>query len=183
MHDDAETDFQSVFDSSYYESPQNSPTQDLNKAFFNPSPTLSICSMTSSVRQRLEEDFERSSTGTDSLAWDNSECTTTLTNPLDLTRLYSPQENDDTHSEPPDECMTEQEVSIMESSWRSSTPGRVTRSMVSSGEYELTLSPIPFERNSRLRRPLVRSLNWAPEIADIAGAAASRRPKQPVKKK
>ncbi len=50
-----------------------------------------------------------------------------------------------------DEFHDSSDDDVFTPSFASSTPRRITRSVVSSGEYKMTLSPIPFQRNSRLR--------------------------------
>lgn len=161
FYDHEDDGFQSVLDSTDYGSPMSSPPH-LNRAFIANQSVHSIRTMSPASRAQLQRHFDASSSDQDSpasLQWDNLDTLTNLSNPLDTTRLYSPQEDDDTHTEP--------DTSAMDSSWRSSTPVRITRSMVSSGEYELTLSPVPFDRNSRLRRPIIRWQSFVPEIRDI----------------
>lgn len=179
-----EDEYLSVFDSSEYGSPMPSPTANLNRAFFDQSSWLSVETMSPNTREELAKDLEGTDTDTEShpsLAWDNSEMLTNLSDPLENTNLYSPS-RDTVDEEEREDGIDFDDPSILESSWRSSTPARVTRSMVSSGEYELTMSPIPFVRNSRLRRPVVRWQNTASPISDTGAAAATRQPGRSVRR-
>ena len=154
-----------------YESPPDSPGPDLNKAFIDQSPgqdsPLSVCTMSPASRSQLNHDLQDSSVESEvpSLVWDNDPSAVNLTNSMsmevqipDSDVSYCPNLDSLDSSELEDD-------SVFDLSWRSSTPARITRSMTSSGEYEANFSPIPFIRNSQLRRPLVR---WQPQIPQIA---------------
>ena len=148
-------DYLSVFSSTDYESIEEGPlTHDPNDAFLQDNALLSVTSMSPTSRQSLENHFQESSSNSEdieSMTWDHS---TDILADLEIPVFYRTDEEDSLSDE------------VLGSSLRSSTPRRITRSLVSSGEYEMTLSPIPFIRNSRLRRPCVRWQMSIPEIAD-----------------
>ena len=169
-------DYHSVIDTSEYGSPPESPILNLNNAFLsNQSPLsspLSVCTMSPSSKSEMLAQLESSSVDSDlqSLAWDNDPSLLDLTNAgslevnvSDEEDLYSPNWDSLDSSEADD---NEADSSVFEASFRSSSPHRITRSMTSSGEYENTLSPIPFVRNSQLRRPLVRWQQSVPAIVE-----------------
>ena len=175
-------DYHSVFDSSEYGSPPISPTQNHDNAFLMPhSPPnspLSVCTMSPTSRSILIAQLESSSNSSDeqSLTWDNDPSLVDLSNALSLEVNVS--EQDGSYSPNWDSLESseaEEDDSVFEASFRSSTPHRITRSMTSSGEYESSLSPIPFVRNSNLRRPVVRWQQSVPEIVENSRQENRRR--------
>lgn len=133
---------------------------------------LSVRTMTLSERETLERGFDTSSSTIDSLAWDNSQSLTALTDPLNDTRLYTPTDESFQYIDSDDD-------DVFANEQFASTPTfmRITRSTVRSGEYaNLTISPIipPFQRNNRLRRPRVRWSANEPEISDRGAAITSQ---------
>ena len=173
-------DFHSVQSLSDYRSPQHSPNLSLNEAFVDAHASdspLSVRTMSPQSRMELEAQLQESSPDSEpqSLTWDNDPDLLNLTinqslhvNVSDSNDNYSPDWDDLESSD------VDSDASVFMPSFQSSTPQRVTRSMTSSGEYEATLSPIPFVRNSELRRPIIRWQRNVPEIADINQPASRR---------
>ena len=161
-NDDAE--YLSAQSSTDYGSINECPlTNDHNDAFLHDTEPLSVSSMSPTSRLSLERHFDSSSSLSNesaSMTWDHS---TDLLADLEIPRYEITEEEDSIVDE------------VFESSYRSSTPRRVTRSLTSSGEYEMSLSPIPFIRNSRLRRPYVRWQNNVPAILETGHADRRQR--------
>ena len=156
----SEGSFRSVVTSTDYGSIIDEPlTNDPDDAFLHNTAPLSVSSMSPTSRQSLERHFMSSSSESneaESLTWDHS---------TDLLADF------DVQAQSPSDTANSSDNEVFEPTTRSSTPRRITRSLVMSGEYELTLSPIPFVRNSRLRRPMVRWPTNVPQIADNTPAA------------
>ena len=167
---------------------------DHNEAFLeSPEDNSSMASMTNSDRLDLSNLFNSSSNDSPSpsLEWDNSPTTLNLTNPLDPVNLFEVDDcvsdvsmvvnmSDPAISTPaPRQSLLSDDVFSQQCNSPISPFRRVTRSMLSSGEFSLFSSASeilsPFQRQNPLRRPLrVEVHNATPNIKSADKRAKCR---------
>ena len=156
-----------LYDLAFVQSPNS--TSATNTSSTPPSPR-SWATMSPTSRAEFLSQI-RADSSDNSLVWDNNSSQLALSSPE--VGIYQPSPNSSTD-----------DVFVSDSS-RTSTPyfQRITRSMVSSGEYD-QLSPIPhripFDRNISQRRPIRLRVHWTDQPAAIQDRTAEPATQSPT---